>query len=325
MRPQDPSRFHSPLFRMSSRATMERIAPLLGRISRGALYVLPHLVERFAPPLARGWLAAAIFAADASGFSRPRRLAAARSPGATARRQFLARILQVFQGVAAATPPRHRRAGATRPDGRRNPSRFRSRRHDDLPSARRLASSFLAAIAAFAFATAFAAATAHAQTSVTLDGTSGSNSISTAYTLSGDTTFDLGFFADYLIVGGGGGGGGTPGLGAGGGGGGGRVLGHVTGETGNTGAGPLQLGSTSYGITVGAGGAGGEGLTGAQPAAAGGSSTAFDLTAAGGGFGASTNQSGGNGASGGGGNGSSSPTHRRHRNGRLRWRQRREG
>ena len=53
---------------------------------------------------------------------------------------------------------------------------------------RRLASSFLAAVAAC----------------VTLDGTSGSNSISTAYTLSGNTTFDLGFFVDYLIVGGGG-------------------------------------------------------------------------------------------------------------------------
>jgi hypothetical protein len=129
----------------------------------------------------------------------------------------------------------------------------------------------LAAVAA-GIALAFSAATAQAQTPVTLDGTSGSNAISTAYTLSDDTTttFDLGFFADYLIVGGGGGGGGTPDLGAGGGGGGGRVLKYVTGETGNTGADPLQLGSTSYGITVGAGGAGGEGLTGAQPAAASG-------------------------------------------------------
>ncbi len=37
---------------------------------------------------------------------------------------------------------------------------------------------------------------ARGQTAVTLDGTSGSNAISTTYTLSGDTTFDLGFFVD---------------------------------------------------------------------------------------------------------------------------------
>jgi len=45
----------------------------------------------------------------------------------------------------------------------------------------------------------------HAQITITLDGTSGSNSISTDYTLPDNSTVDLGFFAEYLLVGGGGG------------------------------------------------------------------------------------------------------------------------
>jgi len=54
----------------------------------------------------------------------------------------------------------------------------------------------LAALTAAAITLALASPAARAQTTVTLDGTSGSNSISTSYTLSGDTTFDLGFFVD---------------------------------------------------------------------------------------------------------------------------------
>jgi hypothetical protein len=135
-----------------------------------------------------------------------------------------------------------------------------------------------------------------AQTSVTLDGTSGSNTISTSYTTTGGLTLGMGFFVDYLIVGGGGGGGGH----IGGGGGGGAVQTNV-GQT------LLQLTSTNSTITVGLGGAGGSnnsrGATGEQ-------SSALGLTAAGGGGGGAYNAAGGDvpsqqngssGASGGGG------------------------
>jgi len=49
-----------------------------------------------------------------------------------------------------------------------------------------------------------------AQTSIVLDGTSGNNTVSTNYNSSGGLQISLGFFADYLLVGGGGSGG-TPG------------------------------------------------------------------------------------------------------------------
>lgn len=68
--------------------------------------------------------------------------------------------------------------------------------------------------------------TARGQTNVALDGTSGTNTISTSYSTTGGLTLSLGFFADYLIVGGGGAGG----QGTGGGGGG-------SSGTGNGGAG----------------------------------------------------------------------------------------
>jgi autotransporter-associated beta strand protein len=143
-----------------------------------------------------------------------------------------------------------------------------------------------------------------AQTTETIDGTSGSNSISTVTTTGSGLTLNLGFFADYLIVGGGGGGGGSPALGSGGGGGGGQVLKYVTGETGNTGGGSLELTRTDYGITVGLGGVGGEGLTGDGLADSGGTSSAFGFSAVGGGAGASTDQAtGGSGFTGGGGAG----------------------
>ena len=122
------------------------------------------------------------------------------------------------------------------------------------------------AVAALALTTM--ATTAQAQTTVTLDGTSGSESISTTYTLSGDTTFDLGFFADYLIVGGGGGsGGGVSGQAYNAGGGGGEVL-----------SGSQQLSNVAYGITVGTGGV--FGTNGGGSAAFAGE--AFAVSAAGG-------------------------------------------
>jgi len=151
-------------------------------------------------------------------------------------------------------------------------------------------------------ATLLAATVAVAQTTETLDGTSGSNSISTVTTTGSGLTLNLGFFADYLIVGGGGGGGGTPSLGAGGGGGGGQVLKYVTGEKNNTGAGPLQLISSDYPIAIGVGGPRGLGTTGTDLAGVGGTTSAFEFSAEGGGGGLSVNQTtGGDGATGGGG------------------------
>ncbi len=131
---------------------------------------------------------------------------------------------------------------------------------------------------------------------LTLDGTSGANSISTSYTLTGDTTVDLGFYAEYLIVGGGGAGGTTDA----GGGGAGAVI-------SNFGGAKLLISNSSNPITVGDGGvapAGGEGnwLKGGD----GATSSAFGLDAIGGGGGGSgsladvTNQTSGSGASSGG-------------------------
>lgn len=110
---------------------------------------------------------------------------------------------------------------------------------------------------------------AQAQTSVTLDGTSGSNTTAVPYSTSGNLTVSLGFFVDYLIVGGGGG----NGSGAlnvaypSGGGGGGVIAGSA-----------FEVDANSFNLTVGAGGvAGGNGNGGD-----GGSSTLFGSTANGG-------------------------------------------
>ena len=111
---------------------------------------------------------------------------------------------------------------------------------------------------------------------ITLDGTSGSNVDSGAYSTTGGLDVSLGFFSEYLIVGGGGGGGGggtsayNPGGGAGG------LLTNIAGS-------PLQLTATSYGVAVGAGGTGGV-LSGV--AATNGGNSSFDsLVAIGGGRG----------------------------------------
>lgn len=146
-----------------------------------------------------------------------------------------------------------------------------------------------------------------AQTSVTLDATSGTGTISTNYTTTGGLTLNLGFFADYLVVGGGGGGGGaTSSLrGAGGGGAGGVVTGTST-----------PLSAINYSVLVGAGGAGGaNSSTNASRQGKTGTSSAFgSFTATGGGgggaggdnsqFAGSTGGSGG--GAGGGGNSSQS-------------------
>ena len=102
--------------------------------------------------------------------------------------------------------------------------------------------------AAFVLALIGIFSTAQAQnTNLVLDGTSGTNSYTNNYAVS-SLNLSLGFFADYLVVGGGGSGG-TPGgpigqayWGTGGGGGGGVLQGR------------MQLVSSNYGVTVGAGG-----------------------------------------------------------------------
>jgi len=135
----------------------------------------------------------------------------------------------------------------------------------------------------------------HAQTSITLDGTSGTNLFTNNY--AGNIIFSLGFFADYLVVGGGGGGGGsgtdTNAWGGGGGGAGGLLQGNT------------QLSASNYSVTVGAGGAGGprSGTTSAQQGTNGGNSVFGSLTAIGGGGGGAFKVQGTSGGSGGGGGG----------------------
>jgi len=134
-----------------------------------------------------------------------------------------------------------------------------------------------------------------AKPAITLDGTSGSNSISTDYTLTDNTTVNLGFFAEYLLVGGGGGGGaGFSDHASGGGGGGGGMV-----------EGSANLSASSYAVFVGSGGMGAAGFN--TPGANGGDSSAFGVTAVGGGRGGQWLQPGSNvGAGGSGGGGGTS-------------------
>ena len=135
---------------------------------------------------------------------------------------------------------------------------------------------------------------------ITLDGTSGSNTISTSYSTDGNLTVDLGFFAEYLIVGGGGGGGNgreaTKSRGGGGGGAGGLLT--------NVGGTLLQVGAASLPVVVGAGGA--AGLL-EKAGSNGGNSSFYGITAIGGGGGGGylttggSQQAGRPGGSGGGG------------------------
>jgi autotransporter-associated beta strand protein len=149
-------------------------------------------------------------------------------------------------------------------------------------------------------AAAFAVTTSplvHAQTSFTLDGTSGTNSFTNNYTPGGglsQVNLSLGFFADYLVVGGGGSGG-TAGdtSGTGGGGGGGLRAGTN-----------LALVASNYSVTVGAGGVAPNTSGSSSVQGVNGSNSVFgSITALGGGGGGRFNTSGNIGGSGGGAGG----------------------
>ena len=152
-------------------------------------------------------------------------------------------------------------------------------------------------------AAAFAVMTSplvHAQTSFTLDGTSGTNLFTNNYTPGGglsQVNLSLGFFADYLVVGGGGSGG---------------TAGDTSG-TGGGGAGGLRAGTnlalvaSNYSVTVGAGGVAPNTSGGSSVQGVNGSNSLFgSITAAGGGGGGRFNTSGNTGGSGGGAGGRAS-------------------
>ncbi|MFM2220684.1 MAG: hypothetical protein RLZZ553_432 [Verrucomicrobiota bacterium] len=128
-----------------------------------------------------------------------------------------------------------------------------------------------------------------AQTSVTLNGASGSEAHSAGRSTSGGLTLSLGFDVEYLVVGGGGGGGSRHG----GGGGAGGVLSGIT-----------QASNSSYSVQVGAGGAGAPQHSNAQywlgVSQSGQSSSVFGVTAVGGGYGGGSSGGPSLGASGGG-------------------------
>ena len=124
-----------------------------------------------------------------------------------------------------------------------------------------------------------------AQTTVTLDGASGSQTFNVPRTTLGGLTLGLGFEVEYLVVGGGGGGG----------------NGYDDGPGGGGGAGGLLQGAnifgtaTSIGVAVGAGGSANSGN--------GGNSSFGSIIALGGGGGGGSRASGLNGGSGGGAGG----------------------
>jgi hypothetical protein len=138
----------------------------------------------------------------------------------------------------------------------------------------------------------------HGQTTVTLDGATGSQSYALERSTNGGLTIGLGFQVEYLVVAGGGGGGGAYGGSDGGGGGG----------AGGMLAGATFLNAANISVTVGQGG--GRGLNSSsltdRRGKNGGDSSLGDLIAVGGGGGgATTDNSGGsaNGFSGGSGGG----------------------
>jgi len=136
-----------------------------------------------------------------------------------------------------------------------------------------------------------------AQTTVTLNATSGSSVIANGYSTSGGLTLNMGFLMDVLAVGGGGGGGAR----FGGGGGAGGVLHQTNVVLGGTAA-PSQ----TIGVVVGSGGtggvvSGGGGTGGAGSGGNGGNSVFGNLTGFGGGGGGRGDAA--NGAAGGSGGG----------------------
>ena len=149
-----------------------------------------------------------------------------------------------------------------------------------------------------ALSIALAAPAGFAQSTVTLNATSGTGTISTNYTTTGGLTLDLGFFAEYLVVGGGGGGGGSGNSTDAWGGGGGGAGGLLTGTT--------TVSATSYTVTVGGGGAGGQlSATAANQQGSNGANSVFGTfaTGTGGGGGGRFKVAGNDGGSGGGGGG----------------------
>lgn len=128
-----------------------------------------------------------------------------------------------------------------------------------------------------------------AQTSVTLDGASGSQSYNVARSTNGGLTLGLAFEAEYLVVGGGGGGGSRH---AGGGG------------AGGVRSGVVQASGSSYTVQVGGGGAGApqydNSLYYLSVSQSGQGSSVFGITAAGGGSGGGAAGPPTSGASGGG-------------------------
>lgn len=154
---------------------------------------------------------------------------------------------------------------------------------------------FARLVAAILFATT--ATAAFAQSTFTLNATSGSNAIATNYTTTGGLTLNLGFFADYLVLAGGGGGGGSGDSSSAWGGGGGGAGGLLTGTT--------TLSGSSYTVVVGGGGAGGQySATAANQQGKNGANSVFGaITGTGGGGGGSFQVAGNAGGSGGGGGG----------------------
>lgn len=137
------------------------------------------------------------------------------------------------------------------------------------------------------------------QTTVTLNGASGSQSYSIPRSTNGDLSINLALEIEYLIVGGGGGGGGSASDGTAWGAGGGGAGGVLQGSA-------LMFAPQYYGVTVGSGGVGGARTSGAsltQMGSNGGFSSFLGVNALGGGGGGLYKVIGEDGGSGGGGGG----------------------
>jgi autotransporter-associated beta strand protein len=144
------------------------------------------------------------------------------------------------------------------------------------------------------------AGSALAQQNITLDGTSGSENNSSNHSTNGGLNISLKFVAEYLVVGGGGGGAGTGNDST--------AFGGGGGGAGGVKSGSVDLSSSLFSVTVGAGGAGGSLTAGgsalaAQQGSNGGGSSFGDVSVLGGGGGGRYKVVGNAGASGGGGGG----------------------
>jgi autotransporter-associated beta strand protein len=151
-----------------------------------------------------------------------------------------------------------------------------------------------------AFSIALAATAGFAQSTITLNATSGTGTIATNYTTTGGLTLNMGFFAEYLVLAGGGGGGGSANDSTAWGSGGGGAGGLRTGTT--------ALSSMSYLVQVGGGGAGGQmsATAASQRASSGAGSFLGGISATAGGAGGRFKEDGISAGSGGGGGGRAS-------------------